>query len=155
MNKHDEAIVNGSINLLAPNLSPNEFLKAKSMMSQEQQIINHCKDGSVKLTQQIIDMEGGIIFPVFSSDNLESIVNRYLKLYPVEASLLVEEVSERVKSNEYGFSKDGNMKFKVSIPATIIAAGKALSRDFWEVNNGKKINDFIVLCPKLASKNKR
>jgi CRISPR/Cas system CSM-associated protein Csm4 (group 5 of RAMP superfamily) len=51
----------------------------------------------VKLTQAIVDDVMGIVFPVFSNDNLESIVNRYLKLYPHEAKLVLADFNKSFK----------------------------------------------------------
>jgi len=145
-------LINSIINVVSPNLTPQEFRKAQSMMKQQQDILNHCKNGSVKLTQQLIDIDAGLIFPVYSNDNLESIIKRYVKYYPIETAELVKEVKLRLDTNEFGWSKNKSIKFKVSVPAIILSAGKAISPDYWEHNNGEKLDQFAVLCPKLAAK---
>ena len=118
------------------------------------EIAEYCMTGRVKLTQVHADYVMGILFPIFSNDNLESIVERYLKLYAFEAKLVLADFQESIKENETGFSKEKLMKLRTRIPARIHEACKALSPNFWNVDNGKNIDRFIALCPKLATKNK-
>jgi hypothetical protein len=118
------------------------------------EISKFCKDGRHKLSGINIDTVLGIVFPVFSNDTLESIVDRYIKLYPTESKSMVNEFQLRIKDNETGFSRRKLMKLDCSIPARIKNACKHLDRNFWDVNNGANVDRFKALCPKLATKSK-
>jgi len=147
-------MMDAAIKLTSPNLSDSEFKKARSMMKQTYDIIEHCKNGSVKLTQQIVDLDRAIVFPIFSNDNLETIVDRYNRLYPIEATQMVKEFQAKIAGNESGWSKDGLLKLRCSVPATIYAACKALTplnKEFW---TEKEVKHFCNYCSKLSTKSR-
>ena len=136
-------------------LSPAEALKAKYLMKQYMEIIEHCKQGSIKLTKIFMDSRSNKCFPVFSNDNLESILNRFARMYPLESACMVDQFKTDFEDNESGWTKGGSMKMSMRMPNLIKCCGMAISQDFWTSNNGANLRKFKELCPKLVTKERK
>lgn len=135
-------------------VSPAEMMMAKRITAQMLEIAKHCMDGRVKLTKLMIDDKVGLCIPIFSTDNIESLVNRYLKFYPREATIMVKDFQDSIRDNESGWTKAKLMKRDFSMPARLKAWGQAIAWDFWEANNCENMKRFKQLCPKLATRRK-
>ena len=150
MNKAFEQAIEGT----CQGLSERDLKTCKKIASQMQVIVKHCMDSRQKLTSAIIDDEKGIVFPVFNTDNVETIVNRYLTLYPFEAKEFIRGFKVIMKGNESGWSNGRLMKLDFKMPTKIYYAGMAIAPDFWSSDNARNEKRFKELCPALVSRSK-
>lgn len=94
------------------------------------------------------------LFPIFTRDTLETILDRYYKFYPDEANGLMADVSEDSKNllTENGMSSLKLLRLGMKIPVVVFWAMKFIDDEFWFKDNAKNFRKFISLCPKLCTK---
>jgi len=96
----------------------------------------------------------GNVFPVYLNDTLETVVERFAKMYPIVAKELITEVEEMRKTlyNENAMSRDlAVIRFASKIPVPVYYAMKFLDDNYWDYKLGlKHYRQFVNLYPKLA-----
>jgi hypothetical protein len=127
---------------------------ALRIANQFKAIVDYCTGGGNKLVQMLIDTQRGIVFPVFVQDTVETLVNRYVKLYPTEGKVMLKSFQDDFNGNEAGWTKAKLLKMDARMPQKIHTAGQCLDRQFWQLNDGENYKKFKKLCPKLASRSK-
>ena len=80
--------------------------------------------------------------PIFMSDSVEDVVNRYSDFFPVELREFVSTLSEYNKAlnKSSGTSDGGDMALKVKCPVGLYRALVALDPNFWQ--DKRNINRF-------------
>jgi hypothetical protein len=131
-------------------LNEADIKAARVMGKQYFDIIDRAKNTSTKITQIIYDIENLVVFPVFSNDNLESLLKRYIVAYPDEVAAILEKAKLQHDVNPTGFGK--NLKWQCSIPQRFVQICQALDKNFWA--DAKHLRQFMQLCPKLSAKSK-
>lgn len=96
--------------------------------------------------------------PIFESDALEDVINRYADYFPKELNGSLEEAEEMRSSlyNQDGMSKAKTIMTSFKIPLGLYKLLDAWSSDFWQIENGtfknkRLINQFLSLMPKLRT----
>ena len=89
------------------------------------------------------------LFPLFLNDTIETIIDRYFKIYPIEAKASLEQVKDL--SQDHGWTDLRTMKLSSSMPAILF---HALRRQFPEdfVNKheiDKILRKIAVIAPKF------
>lgn len=72
-------------------------------------------------------------FPIFSSDSVEDIVNRYSDFFPIELKIFAENLADYNKAlnTNTGMSDGGDMAIKVKCPIGLYRALLCLDPNFW------------------------
>ena len=88
--------------------------------------------------------------PIFASDSVEDIVNRYSDFFPLEIQAFVKELSEYNKAlnKSSGMSDNGEMAIKVKCPIGLYRALVFLDENFW--HDKKNVNSFRKSFSKIA-----
>lgn len=60
-------------------------------------------------------------FPIFSTDTLEMVINKYVKVFPEEIKYTMKDITEKKRElhRANGMSKNGNMRQSCSLPHTL------------------------------------
>lgn len=96
--------------------------------------------------------------PVFFSDTLQDVVNRYYDFFPVEFKQMTDIVAEFNKAlySSDAMSKEKTMMSAFKVPLGLYKLLEEWREGFWEVDNVKKefvnkklINQFLSYAPKL------
>jgi len=78
-------------------------------------------------------------FPIFYSDNLEDVCNRYSDLFPIELETCIKEV-QAINQNLYhenAMSKERLNMAKLKIPLTLYKILDAFDEEFWQLTSKK------------------
>ena len=83
------------------------------------------------------------IFPVFETDKVEDLCNRYSDLFPEECKLALKQIQDTRGSlyNETGMSKEKLNLIKLKLPIILYRAIDILIEGFW--NDKKSLNWFL------------
>jgi len=89
-------------------------------------------------------------FPVFYTDAIKDVVNRYCDLFPREVAEFASSLAEynKVLDNSKGFGKTGDIMHKMSMPLGLYRALMTLDQDFW--HDKKNERTVMRLIPKLT-----
>lgn len=90
-------------------------------------------------------------FPIFSTDSIQDVVNRYSDFFPREISLFMSELNEfnKTLNTPTGMSDNGTMAIKVKCPLGLYRALICLDPDFW--HSKQNLNRFRRSFSKLVS----
>lgn len=95
----------------------------------------------------------GQIFPVFKLDSLQTITERYIKMFPSDVKNLLAEIKLNHESlyNENAMSRDlAVVRFAAKIPVPIFYAMKQFDNEYWDYKLGLvHYRQLAQLCPKL------
>lgn len=89
-------------------------------------------------------------FPIFHKDTLEDLIERFSKMYPIEAKATIEIIGECKKDNPDGKSDSGLMQSLMSIPVILKCAIVSQYGESWF---SKKVNirKLARLMPKFCT----
>ena len=91
------------------------------------------------------------VFPIFKKDIEQDVVDRYRKLFPEEANAYLASIVDNIQNldHEKGMSKEGTMRFAMSIPPILYRAMIIFDPDvYWK--DKKSFRKFASMCPKFA-----
>jgi hypothetical protein len=89
-------------------------------------------------------------FPVFFSDGVQDIVNRYTDFFPMETRTFVQNLAEfnKILSGPNGKTEGGDLMVQMRCPLGLYRALSVLDPLFWKDN--RNIKRFIAMFPKLV-----
>ena len=120
---------------------------ALKIAKQFKAIVDYCSNGSDKIINIIVDKDNGIVFPVFSQDTVKRLVDRYVKLYPNEAKIMIKSFAEKGK-----WTGARLMMLRSSMPPRLYQAGQMIDKQYWDINDGEHLNEYEAYCPKLTTR---
>ena len=91
-------------------------------------------------------------FPIFTSDSVQDVINRYSDLFPIELAQTIDEVSKirETLHNTSGMSKYKTTMTKLKVPIILYRAIQYVDSDFWNVQ--RNINWISQIMSKLSPK---
>jgi hypothetical protein len=131
-----------------------ELETERIITKQLNEVVGEAKSGSKKLHNIQVYPELRQIFPTFDTDNLTTVVERFIKLFPALADKSIKDFESQLDENETGFSDEKLMKHMCDIPAPIYYAMKSIDNNYWGKDQYKHYREFKLLCPKLHTKDK-
>lgn len=91
------------------------------------------------------------VFPIFKKDTEQDVVDRYRKLFPNEANAYLASITDNIHNlnHEKGMSRQGTMRFAMSIPPILYRAMVIFDPDvYWK--DRESFRRFAILCPKFV-----
>lgn len=100
-----------------------------------------------------IIIDNNICFPIFHTDTLQDIIDRYAKMFPVEAKATIEQCGIQRDDNPSGMSKGHQLKSLMCIPVILKAAIVELHGEKWFAD-AKNVRKLSTLMPKFRTSDK-
>ena len=137
------------------NLSIADLLKGSPNPSEAAEIMSKWYSKMIGVdpsSVKTIIVDGNNVFPVFYADTFETLIERYSKMYPIEAKATMEFIADNKKDNPDGMSKSHLLQSIMTIPTILKAAIVYQYGEQWLADK-KNLRKLASIMPKFFTCN--